>query len=116
MTDVDLWWAEARNPAARLVDLLDDEERPRLDRFVRPEDRDRFLVAHALARLVVADALRVTPADVRFDRSCARCGAAHGKPQVVPTHGPAYVSLTHSGRWVGVALCATGPVRTGRVT
>ncbi|WP_214405138.1 4'-phosphopantetheinyl transferase family protein [Pseudonocardia lacus] len=100
-------WARPVDPdtAAHLVVLLDDTERARLPRFRLPADRARYLAAHALTRLVLADAVGADPAELRFDRTC-RCGEQHGKP-VLPG-GPGF-SLTHAGDVVGVAV-HSGPV------
>jgi 4'-phosphopantetheinyl transferase len=86
--------------------LLDGHERERLDRFRRPADRARYLAAHALVRLVLADAVGRPAATLEFDRTC-RCGAQHGKP-VLPG-GPGF-SLTHAGELVGVAVHPGGEV------
>ncbi|SRR6266545_5155330 len=101
---IDVWWARPGDAAPSLVDLLDDVERLRLARIVQDADRDRYLVAHALARLTVAAALAVDPGQVEFDRACIRCGAAHGKPRVRRPARPVQLSITHSGDRVAVAV------------
>jgi 4'-phosphopantetheinyl transferase len=102
-----VWWAGPVAPehAPTLVGLLDAHERERLGRFRRPDDRARYLAAHALVRLVLGGDGRSAAALV-FDRTC-RCGAAHGKP-VLPG-GPGF-SLTHAGALVGVAVRPDGAV------
>jgi 4'-phosphopantetheinyl transferase len=103
-----VWWGApvAPSDAPELVALLDDHERDRLDRFRRPADQARYLAAHALVRLVLADAVGASAATLAFDRTC-RCGAQHGKP-VLPG-GPGF-SLTHAGDLVGVAVHPGGDV------
>jgi 4'-phosphopantetheinyl transferase len=103
-----VWWARPVAPADApgLVALLDDHERDRLDRFRRPADRARYLAAHALARLVLADTVGAPASALVFDRTC-RCGAQHGKP-VLPG-GPGF-SMTHAGDLVGVAVHPGGAV------
>lgn len=103
-----MWWAAPRSPAdaPHLVDLLDAEERARLDRFRRAADAARYLSAHALARLALGGRLSVDPAALTFDRTC-RCGQPHGKPRL-DGPGPGF-SMTHAGDLVGVAVHA-GPV------
>jgi 4'-phosphopantetheinyl transferase len=105
-----VWWAAPVAPEAApaLVGLLDAHERDRLARFRRPDDRARYLAAHALARLVLAGetGTGAAAAALAFDRTC-RCGAAHGKP-VLPG-GPSF-SLSHAGDLVGVAVRPNGPV------
>jgi 4'-phosphopantetheinyl transferase len=103
-----VWWAAPVAPADApgLVALLDGHERDRLGRFRRPADRARYLAGHALARLVLADAVGRPAGALEFDRTC-RCGAQHGKP-VLPG-GPGF-SLTHAGDLVGVAVHPGGAV------
>lgn len=97
-----MWWAPPIDPATApaLVGLLDPAERERLDRFRRAADRARYLAAHALGRLVLAEATGTAPAELAFDRTC-RCGAQHGKPTL--PGGPQF-SLTHAGDLVGLAV------------
>lgn len=103
-----VWWATPVAPADApgLVALLDGHERDRLDRFRRPADQARYVAAHALVRLVLADTVGTPAAALVFDRTC-RCGAQHGKP-VLPG-GPGF-SLTHAGDLVGVAVHPRGDV------
>ncbi len=51
---VQVWWAGPDDAGGALLDLLDEPERGRYGRYLRQADRDRFLVAAALARLVPA--------------------------------------------------------------
>ena len=102
-----VWWAAPLDPqdAPALVGLLDAHERDRLARLRRPDDRARYLAAHALVRLVLAGD-GAAAARLTFDRTC-RCGAPHGKP-VLPG-GPGF-SLSHGGDLVGVAVRPDGDV------
>lgn len=93
--------------APGLVALLDDHERERMSRLRRPLDAGRYLAAHALARIILAEFLGGAPETIVFDRTC-RCGQQHGKPALIGT-GPDF-SLTHSGRVVGVAVYGGGSV------
>jgi 4'-phosphopantetheinyl transferase len=58
----------------------------------------------------VAEALGITPAEVRFDSTCTDCGRKHGKPAVIapdghPTDVPLpEISISHSGDLVAVAI------------
>ena len=57
-----VWCARLDPPAAevsRLARLVDDDERRRADRFIAPEARRRYVVAHASLRLVLAQTVRV---------------------------------------------------------
>lgn len=107
-TPCQVWWAAPVAPvdAPHLLPLLDDHERERLGRFRRPADTARYLAAHALTRLVLADLLGASASGLVFDRTC-RCGQPHGKP-TLPV-GP-HFSLTHAGDLVGLAVHACGPV------
>jgi 4'-phosphopantetheinyl transferase len=124
--EVAVWWAElpdgglgdagalgdADDPgsAGALARHLDEPTRARLRRMVRQEDRDRGVLAHSLARRVLAAALGGDPQDVPLDVACAGCGSReHGKPHVragVP--GAPEFNLTHSGRVVAVVLAPAG--------
>jgi 4'-phosphopantetheinyl transferase len=103
-----VWWAAPVPPEAApgLVALLDAHERDRLDRFRLAADRARYVAAHALTRIVLAEAVGRPAGDLRFDRTC-QCGQQHGKPVLVD--GPGF-SLTHAGDLVGVAVHPGGPV------
>ena len=124
--EVTVWWAElpdaglgaagelgeAGDPgsAGVLARHLDEATRARLRRMLRQEDRDRGVLAHSLARRVLAAVVGGEPQDVPLDVACAGCGSReHGKPHVragVP--GAPEFNLTHSGRMVAVALAPAG--------
>lgn len=112
--DCTVWWAAPVDPATapHLVRLLDGHERERLGRFRRPVDRARYLAAHALARLVLAEVSATAPDALVFDRTC-HCGAPHGKPRLagprITADAPGF-SLSHAGNLVGVAVRPDGPV------
>lgn len=103
-------WAAPVAPQAApaLLALLDQHERSRVARFRQEQDAARYLAAHALARLVLAEALGTDPATLRFDRTC-RCGKQHGKPRLSTGEPPGF-SLTHAGDLVGVAVRLDGAV------
>jgi 4'-phosphopantetheinyl transferase len=97
-------------PPGALARHLDEATRARLRRMVRPEDRDRGVLAHSLARRLLAAAAGGRPEDVELGRHCAGCGSReHGKPFLRTRHGgtgaagPQF-NLTHSGRVVAVVL------------
>src|SRR5439155_18901930 len=77
-------------PSAVDEALLDDEERHRSQRFVRPTDCSRFVLAHAALRLFLARCLGVEPATVLYENG------THGKPRLVPGLGPLEFNLSHS--------------------
>ncbi|HSK55179.1 MAG TPA: 4'-phosphopantetheinyl transferase superfamily protein [Jiangellales bacterium] len=100
-----VWWAR---PSAepRLLAVLDATERQQAARLARDGDRARYVTAHALTRQVLARRVGEAPAVLRFDRTCGRCGADHGKPRLVGP-GPAVpFSLAHTGERVVVAVAS----------
>lgn len=103
----DVWWAHRRDAADRHAGLLDETERRRWVGYRHQEDRDRFLAGCALAKTALARYTGQRPADVRFDRTCGRCGEPHGKP--VLQGGGLEHSVAHSGDLVAVAV-AHAPV------
>ncbi|GGM33242.1 4'-phosphopantetheinyl transferase [Longimycelium tulufanense] len=104
-----VWWAGPDPDLHGLLDLLDDGEKARFDRFRRDEDRFRYLVGHAMVRLVLASHTGRDPRDLRFATDCLHCGGPHGKPRLDPPAGLDF-SLTHSGERVGLAVVRDVPV------
>ena len=98
-----MWWARRQDAAPRLAALLDQAEERRWAAYLRGQDRDRFLVGCALAKTVIAACTGRRPAEVRFDRTCRRCGQPHGKP-VIDGGGDLEHSVAHSGDLVAVAV------------
>lgn len=108
---VEVWWSSLVAADRALMAGLDRVERDRLAATERPADQGRSLVGFALLRSVVAGHLGVTAADVVIDRTCQDCGKPHGRPRVVgPGDASPWVSVSHSGVLVVVALCATTDV------
>jgi phosphopantetheinyl transferase len=111
---VDLWWAGTSIPRADLDILradLDEATDARAARMLRYEDTARIVVAHVLARRVVADLLGVAPSAVDLRHRCPHCGSGdHGRPFVLTPDGrPApEVSLAHAGALAVVAVAAAG--------
>ncbi|NSC24625.1 4'-phosphopantetheinyl transferase superfamily protein [Streptomyces albus subsp. chlorinus] len=95
--------AETREAGA--LAPLSDEERDRAARFVRPVDRDRYLVAHLALRRELGALLGLDPARVRFTRAdCPVCGEPHGRPSV--PGDPVHFSLSHAGDVVLLGFAA----------
>jgi 4'-phosphopantetheinyl transferase len=103
----DVWWARRQDAADRHLALLDETERQRWAGYRHEADRERFLVGCALAKMVIAGCTGRRPGEVTFDRTCRRCGRAHGKPSI--TGSRLELSVAHSGDLVAVAV-ATAPV------
>jgi 4'-phosphopantetheinyl transferase len=98
----DVWWARGHDASERHLALLDETERRRWDGYRRDADRERFLVGCVLAKAALAGYAGLRPADVRFDRTCGRCGGPHGKPAFAG-YGLEH-SVAHSGDLVAVAV------------
>ncbi|WP_374970178.1 4'-phosphopantetheinyl transferase family protein [Terrabacter sp. BE26] len=83
---------EVREPASPLG--LDGTERRRVEEATSPVTAARRSAGYHLVRRAVAEVLGARPADVRIDRSCRRCGAAHGPVRVTDDPG-LFVSVSH---------------------
>lgn len=101
---VDVWVRRVADvPEGR--DLLDDHERATLARIVPPATARSYAAGHVLARRAVASRVGSTPSSLRFDRTCTRCGAPHGRPVLLGFPG-VELSLSRCDDWVAVALSA----------
>lgn len=99
---VHVWSSAVAGP----VEWLDETERQRLSRFHSSAAAQDFLVGTTLARFALGSWLGVSEGEVPLDRTCERCGAAHGRPRVEG----AYVSIGHAA---GTALVAVGSAPVG---
>jgi 4'-phosphopantetheinyl transferase len=103
--DVHAWsWPLSGPPEMlqRAYALLDDTERARAARFVKPEHRDRFVTAHAVMRALLARYANCTPGALRFVASAA------GKPSLA--EASLHFNLSHSA---GRAVLAIGRMVVG---
>jgi len=96
------------DPRLDAADLLDAGERQRAAGYVFARDRDRFVARTVLLRLVLGASLRVDPARVPIERTCARCGRPHGRPRV--PDADVHVSVSKSADLAVVALTRLGAV------
>ena len=71
--------------------LLDEDERRRAERFVHESDRRRFVVAHALTRIILGRCVSRLPQSLRF------AVASHGKPTLAEPSGRLRFNLSHAG-------------------
>lgn len=106
--DVHVWRLSlklAAEAVPSLWKLLDEKEQHRARSFVHAQDRNRYVLAHAGLRQVLAQYLEVAPANVPIGVDPA------GKPFVSENANdqPFQFSLTHSGDWALVAV-ARNPV------
>ncbi|WP_018655805.1 4'-phosphopantetheinyl transferase family protein [Actinomadura flavalba] len=107
MEPVTVHWAALDTVRPHHVALLDAAERARRDRYVRPADRDRFTLGVTLTRLALARRLALPPERVPLTRACPDCDAPHGPPRIA---GGPFLSVSHSGDRVAVAISGHGPV------
>jgi 4'-phosphopantetheinyl transferase len=101
---VDVWSIDMRVAArrtAQLAALLDDHERERASRFVKPTDALRYRIAHGALRTILGGVTGIAPGSIRFSYG------EHGKP-LLPG-GPSF-SLSHSGALALVAVTAGSDV------
>ena len=97
---IDIWQIALDQPTASLSLLLSPDEQSRASRFLYPRDRDRYIVAHAALRGILALHLAVAPASLVFSAE------ENGKP-CLEGH-PVRFNLTHAG---SLALVAVSPIR-----
>ncbi|MGH1574501.1 4'-phosphopantetheinyl transferase family protein [Methylobacterium sp. P31] len=106
MNAADVWLIDLAVSPARLdhcASVLDEAERDRAARFLRPADRVRYIASHAALRLILAGPLDLDPAEIRL-----ATGAA-GKPELAGSaRGVLDFNLSHSGQraLVGLAQAA----------
>jgi 4'-phosphopantetheinyl transferase len=103
-----VWWARLSDHRPDHDVVLSAAEVLRSERLLRPADQGRQRLGAALLRYAASELTGEAPAAVTVDRTCDRCGKAHGRP-VLPGLR-LHASVTHSGDLVGVALTPTGPV------
>lgn len=99
-----VWWSRTVSWQPGRWAVLSPAERIQHDRFRRPQDRHRYLTAHALARIVLGGYLGRSPATLEFAARCGSCGGAHGKPYLAEAGTDLEFSLSHSGPMVCVAV------------
>jgi 4'-phosphopantetheinyl transferase len=99
---VDLWTVDLNGDAAALARaeaVLEETERARAQRIVRPHGRERFTIARAALRTILGGYLRVPAAQVGLEREPS------GKPSLTEPAGLAF-SLSHSHALAAIAVAA----------
>lgn len=107
---ITVWWADLTSADVGLEASLPPAERERLQ-GLSGADRARRAVGAALLRHAVSehragaggDDPGERGTDIVVDRTCAGCGAQHGRPLVA---GGPHVSVAHAGVLVVVSTCA----------
>jgi 4'-phosphopantetheinyl transferase len=96
-----LWTIRLDDVHRDLSAVVSSVERERAEKFLRPTDRTRSLLAASLLRRAAGSVLGLDPSDVEVRRDC-RCGRPHGRP-TLPGTG-LHASVSHAGDLVVVAL------------
>ena len=108
---LEVWWSCLTAADRDLMAVLDDTERARVESLDNPADQGRSLLGAALLRVAVAAYLDIRPDEVQADRTCTDCGGPHGAPRITgPGSSGPWVSVSHSGLLVVVAVSPSGPV------
>ncbi|ARA98004.1 4'-phosphopantetheinyl transferase [Geobacillus sp. 47C-IIb] len=103
-----VWLADIRDLQPWHIQLLNPEEKERVQSFRKEQDRAHFIIGCVLSRFVLAAQLNMAPHEVPIDRTCPACRKAHGRPQL-PDRSFQW-SISHSGERVLVAFTAGTPV------
>jgi len=88
----------------RALDVLTDEERDRIARFLRPADAASFAGGRVLVRLALAPLVGASPRELVFDTWCERHSSAHGKPRLVEPTAELDFSLSRAGARLVLAV------------
>jgi 4'-phosphopantetheinyl transferase len=99
-----LLWAHVNASYTTVWRLLDPAERERARGYRHAPSRARFVLGRGLARIAVAQVCEAAPDSVRFRATCRHCGGPHGRLEADTSSGRVWVSVSHSGARVGVAL------------
>ena len=103
-SDVHVWFCDLLRYAddhSALAALLSGDEQARAARFAFDRDRQRYILSHALLRLLLSRYTHRVAAQIRFSTG------PHGKPAITGTGAAAediQFSLSHSGPYALVAV------------
>jgi 4'-phosphopantetheinyl transferase len=90
-------------------DLLSPAEREQTARFAVEHARLTFVTSRGAQQHVLGHYLQSPPGSVRVDRGCAHCGhASHGRPTLTGPAGTLDFSVSHTARWVLIAVASEG--------
>lgn len=107
LDSVEIWRIRTDAPAhhlAGLASLLDKQEQQRAASIRDPRARARFVVAHGVTRLIVADRLGTDPEAIRWRHG------EHGKPELDHPASDLCINLSHSAELALVAVSVQRPV------
>ncbi|NUR74502.1 MAG: 4'-phosphopantetheinyl transferase superfamily protein [Hamadaea sp.] len=94
-------------PVSSRTSWISDEEWAQADRFVADHARRTFLTSRSSQREIAARYLGIAPDAVTIERTCHRCGGAHGRPTVGESID---LSVTHTREWVVLAVVGQGRI------
>ncbi len=103
-SDVHVWFCDLLQYAdaqETLAAVLSVDEKARAARFAFDRDRQRFILSHALLRLILSRYIQIDAEQVQFS------GGQHGKPSISGAGAAAegiQFSLSHSGSYALVAV------------
>jgi 4'-phosphopantetheinyl transferase len=80
-----------------LLGHISNDARSKIERFVRPEDAHRTLIANILIRTLLCERLNAANRELIFDKN------TYGKPFLVGNPSLHY-NISHSGEWVVCAI------------
>jgi 4'-phosphopantetheinyl transferase len=104
---VHVWaWNVDRAPLDSDWQILSEEETLRARRFVYPQHRDRFVIAHAAMRVLLSGYSGIPGDQITF------AGSTYGKPQIESDRGAQQIqfNLTHSAGLAALAVSRDFPL------
>ncbi len=107
--DLHVWLLPIYNHGFESTDFkyLSPGEQAAASRFSRPDDRQRYLAAHAALRRILSSYLACPARDLAFSSN------EYGKPFLSYPHDhrrPLHFSLSHSGEYTALAFSLSSPV------
>ncbi len=82
--------------------FLDQESQQRAKRFVFEEDRNRYLVSHAVLRIKIGELIHQKPSEILFSKN------KYGKPYL--ERNPIYFNLSHTKTWAFFGIHRFSPI------
>lgn len=108
---VDIWWSHLSDgPVAEMLQILTTSETERATRYLAEDDRARFVLGAALARITVAGHTGHHPRDVPLARASGASGRDYGPPRVRWLAPSVSVSISHAGQLVVAAVSTDAAV------
>lgn len=101
--EVDVWAVRLDKTALyrdHLFELLSLDEKAKANKYLFAKDRDNFVMARGVLRIILSDYIDIAPREIRFSYNC------YGKPALNTPSGHKYVNfnVSHSGRIALVAI------------